>query len=152
MFITNIRLSKTQPQNGLLALWEQAQTYTLHSKPRASSHQTQADIINDRFVIWESITLSCFIIKMCREQSLGCLLRGCVQLWQTWGGGGAWGLLGSQAGSPCGSLLGFRRETCVALILEVVELLCGHRRFGNADHAERWAALGNEIDLVPIWA
>lgn len=39
-----------------------------------------------------------------------------------------------------------------ALVLEVVELLCGHQRFGNADQAERRAALGNEIDLVSIWA
>lgn len=40
----------------------------------------------------------------------------------------------------------------VALILEVVELLCGYWWFGNADRAERRAALGDEIDLVPIWA
>lgn len=30
--------------------------------------------------------------------------------------------------------------------------MCGHQRFGNADQAERRAALGDEIDLVPIWA
>lgn len=39
-----------------------------------------------------------------------------------------------------------------ALVLQVVELLCGHQRFGNADQAERRAALGDEIDLVPVWA
>lgn len=37
------------------------------------------------------------------------------------------------------------------MVLEVVELLRGHQRFGNADQAECRAALGDEIDLVPIW-